>query len=193
MTRRTTPETGRSNRRGITAVWLILVAPLLVIVLGLVLNIGFRWLGRAEIRNAAVSGAQAGAQAWGQAKEDKPESRASAIAAAEQFTQANTVTGGARVPDDSSKKKSKTKKKGRVSRSAPRAKRVLLGSVHGSTFVIGEKDPPNRACLVEAFVQVEGPLGWLTGPTRIHASAAAVYDENTGSAKMVHITKIVQR
>lgn len=193
MTRRTTPETRRSNRRGITAVWLILAAPLLVIVLGLVLNIGFRWLGRAEIRNAAVSGAQAGAQVWGEAKKDKPESRAAAVTAARQFTQANTVTGGARVPDSNSKQTKKSTKKARVSRSAPHAKRVLLGSVHGSTFVIGEKDPPNRACLVEAFVQVEGPLGWLTGPTRIHASAAAVYDSTTGSAKMVHITKIVQR
>lgn len=188
MTSRTNRRIRSSKRRGITAVWLILSAPLLVVILGMVLNIGFRWLGRAEIRNAAISGSLGGAQVYGRGKNDSS-TRQAAVVAAKQFTQANTVTGGARIPESQGKKG----KKSRVSRSSPVAKNVLLGSVEGSTFIIGDKEPANRACLVEAIVQVEGPLGWLTGPTRIRATAAAVYDSDTGSARMVHITKIVKR
>lgn len=155
-------KSDHSRRRGVASVWLILSAPLLMAALGIVLNMGFLWLARAELHNAAASGAMAGAQAM----QENGASQGRAQRAARQFTALNDVTAACDT--------------GNVR--GPRAARVLLGQLQGTTFVPGRggKQQGRRACLVDAVVQVEGPFGWLTGPRTLHARAAAVVDDKAG-------------
>ncbi len=57
----------RSRRRGISALWLLLFLPLLVIALCLVVEIGNLWIARIELESAAESAALAAVKEWGDA------------------------------------------------------------------------------------------------------------------------------
>ena len=80
------PSVCPKSRRGSVSVWLIVSAPLLVAALGMVLNLGFLWLARVEVHNAAASGALAGAETL-----NRGGSHDRIVRAAEQFAAVNEV------------------------------------------------------------------------------------------------------
>jgi len=78
------------QRRGVAALWLILVLPVLVLLLGLVIEIGNIWRARVELENALEAAALAAVKQWGDGGGgDTQLARNVAIA----YAAANTVTG----------------------------------------------------------------------------------------------------
>lgn len=186
-----------ANRRGIAGVWLVLSIPLFVAVLGFVLNIGFLWIAEANLENAAASGALAGVKVLskrhrrddGNQQSQHPGQNGNgardqqAVAVAEAFIKANCVNGRRIALQGNSKK-----------RATPRSRCrsvILLGTVVGRTF---RASPPgsgrrHNACYVQLICQVEGPLGWLTGPKKLRTSATAVIGPD-GRPRLVEIDRV---
>lgn len=78
------------RRRGVAALWLILALPVLVILLGVVIEIGNIWLARVELENALESAALAAVKEWGSAGGgDTAVSRLVGV----EYAKANRVTG----------------------------------------------------------------------------------------------------
>jgi len=82
----------RRQRRGVATLWLILALPVLVLLLGVVIEIGNIWLARVELENALEAAALAGVKEWGDAGGgDTQTARNVAIT----YAASNTVTGTA--------------------------------------------------------------------------------------------------
>lgn len=178
----TQPAGRQANRRGLAAVWLVLSIPLFVAVLGFVLNLGFLWLARTQMNNAAASGALAGVQAVAAKQKQTGGSQPPAAEAAREFVESNFLHG----------KRLKVGPSGQSgNRRACCRARVLMGSVRGRTFQIadGDSGPAGRdACLVQLSSKVTGPLGWLTGPQTVQVTAVAVI--GNGKPRLVEIDEI---
>jgi hypothetical protein len=172
-----------ANRRGIAGVWLVVSIPLFVAVLGFVLNVGFLWIAEADLDHAAASGALAGAKVLGnRAGQSTPDvlgnDNDNAVAAAAEFIQSNRVQRGSGGKTEQSRKPG-----GRFRRT------ILLGTVEDRTFRTVPPGKPRHACFVQLARQVEGPLGWLTGPKTVHASAVAVIGRD-GRPRLVEIDRV---
>ncbi|GAB4148718.1 MAG: hypothetical protein Tsb009_22700 [Planctomycetaceae bacterium] len=171
------------SRRGISALWLVLAIPLFTVVLGMVLNVGFLWIARAELENAAIAGAKAGVHPKVACKNDDcDQARQTAM----QFVEANRVLRSQlKIKDNDDKENSSN---------SPQAicqARILFGTVDGKKFHAETENGKPKACLVELSKKVVGPFGWLTGPTIVRIRAVAVPGENGGAPKLVDIEQII--
>lgn len=85
------------QRRGVAALWLILVLPVLVLLLGLVIEIGNIWRARVELENALEAAALAAVKQWGSAGGGSGTETARLVGV--EYASANTVTGSPVVID----------------------------------------------------------------------------------------------
>jgi len=81
------------RRRGVAALWLILALPVLVLLLGVVIEIGNVWLARVELENAMEAAALAAVKEWGGAGGGSGTETARWVGV--EYAKANTVTGTA--------------------------------------------------------------------------------------------------
>lgn len=187
-----------ARRSGIAAIWLVLAIPVFAAVLVYVLNIGFLWIARRELENAAASGALAGVQARCENNKkdkdtdkehgDRSDKDRKARKTAEQFIESNCVLHHPiRINEDGRHKGSKNDQKSSC------GARIAFGRVENRTFRIrhNSKNPRNDcACLVELSKAVEGPLGWFSGRTIIHVHAVAVSSGPRGVPRLVDIDEV---
>ena len=88
--RRKTLSTHRRERRGVVALWVILLTPVLMLMLFFVADIGKIWIARAELENALEAAALAGVRTWGEAA-GGPTAAARNVAV--EYASVNTVDG----------------------------------------------------------------------------------------------------
>jgi Flp pilus assembly protein TadG len=172
------------RRRGMATMWLIAAGPALLALLVLVTEIGNLWLAKIELHNAAEAGALAGAKVWGSGL-DNAATRSAARVAAKAFAEANTVTGATltiSTNDDGGG-----------------GNLICPGSIMLGSFTAGVLDETiaapipagQRACRVQATIQVPSLWTSINGPFPLQASATARYDSISGTPTLVSVTSIV--
>lgn len=183
---------GRSRRRGISTIWLILMLPAALCLLGVVVEAGNLWLARVELTNALEAAALAAVDQWGDAGVNTPASRTAARIEGVALAAANTVStqpvmllanGGGPAPNDNA---------------AYSGNVVILGAYNPATREFnGLLDPATAgydlAVRARATVAVNSILGSYCGvsmsPFDITTQATARYDGN--QPKLVRVDTVI--
>jgi Flp pilus assembly protein TadG len=183
-----TRRPGRCRRAGISAVWLLLALPVLLIMFFSITTIAGLWMARIELENAAEAAARAAVKVWGDGA-DTPANRTTAHQAAAALAMSNLIFNSALTVDPNNDDT-------QVNNNATCPGTILLGQLVGSTFVADQS--PAAANERGAYVSLSGTvtspwLGGMTGPFTVNATAAAVYTsatEGAGKAKAVLLTRV---
>ena len=175
-------------RRGSFTVWLLVAAPVMLLMLVSVTGIGSLWLARSELSNLADATALTGAKLWGDLG-DSAATRTQVHYGAAAIAQANTILGVSSPVDPNDDPLA-------INNNAACPGTITLGRLTSSTFAADEVplSVGERACRVELLTSINlpffGSVGSI-GPFTIRASAVARYDgasPGTGTPRLVNIT-----
>ena len=167
-------STRQADRRGVVTFWTILCVPLLLIILGVVVEINRLWQARVQLENALEAAALATVQHWGD-HGGTAKNIPVAMSVGKLFALANTIH---EVPVDLDNREI-----------LPRAACAFgTATSHGSsyTFQAAPDTTTQFAVVMEAEAKVRslfGPLFARVFPNpKVIASTAAFYDPSTPSA-----------
>ncbi len=161
-----------------------------MLMLGFVIEAGNIWLGRVELIHALEAGALAGAKAWGDGADDAA-TRSAARVVAQEFAQANTVTGATITiaPNDNL---SGLDNDGNNNLDCNNGD-VVLGNLSGGVFntTVGNPMAANeRAVLVRGAFNVAGITSLFNPPYVVTGQAIARAD-GAGNVRLVEVTTII--
>ena len=170
-------------RSGHATLWVIICTPALLALFVLVSDIANLWMARAELENAVEAAALAGADQWGDGG-DTAANRTTAHNRAKDIAEANLVLGTtitANANDNAAN----------TNNNAVCGADVLLGTYTAftETFDAGTVPPiaDQRACRVFLSAPVNSLWVGFAGPFSVQATATAIYDSSTNTAKLVRV------
>ncbi|MHC4875253.1 MAG: pilus assembly protein TadG-related protein [Planctomycetota bacterium] len=168
--------------------WVVIFGTSLMLMLGFVIEAGNIWLGRVELIHALEAGALAGAKVWGDGADDAA-TRSAARLAAQEFAQANTVT-GATITVSTNDNMSGLQNDGNNNLMCDGD--VVLGGLTGGVFSASAANPMaanERAVLVRGSFNVTGITSLFNPPYVVTGQAIARAD-GTGAVRLVEVTTI---
>jgi len=169
--------------------WVVIFGSSLMLMLGFVVEAGNIWLGRVELIHALEAGALAGAKVWGDGADDAA-TRSAARLAAQEFAQANTVTGSP-IAITTNDNLSGLDNDGNNNLACDGD--VVLGNLSGGVFDSSVGNPMaanERAVLVRGSFNVNGITSLFNPPYVVTGQAIARAD-GTGSVRLVEVTTII--
>jgi len=181
-------------RRGFVTLWVILFAPLLLILVCFVADIGKLWLARAELNSALEAAALSAVLEWGSSGGTPPTLPARTTGA---------TVAGANMVDGSSVSVALNHEPGNLPNENDACEGLIFGSITATApdvefdAAVAPNCAADRPPAVHAVASqsvdalCDNLFGSVLGPFRVTVEVTAVYDCNTGSPKIIHVDRVM--